>query len=160
MHGSVLTLISSALVSASPSVSAVGAAAADASVQGGAGGAPAVLLGGEGRTRGESLGGVKRAPKRRASTRRRKRVGALSPLLRTVRKRPSLVVSLTVIRVFVAVPARRKMAGAPSWKKTTVLRPLPGRKFLPTIVSVSPIVSLSGLTDLITGSGVVTAGTF
>ena len=114
LQGSVPILSSSAFVSPSPSASAFGAAAALASVQVGAGGPAAALEPGfeAGSTTGESFVGVKLAPKRRVSTRRRKRVGAFVPSLRIRRYCASLLVRRTWSFVAVADPARRKISGS------------------------------------------------
>src|SRR6266516_2767337 len=90
LHGSVLIWSSRPLERPSPSVSALGFACAVWSVQAGAGGVAGLLGGGS--TTGERRIEVKRAPKRRASTRRRKRVGTFAPVLLRRRKRPSLLV--------------------------------------------------------------------
>src|SRR4029453_12490050 len=90
-------------------------------------------------------------PKRLARTRRLKRVGCAAPPL-WLRKGISLLVSLILMVVFVALSALRKTAWARGFWKATVLRKLPGRKFLPRMVSVSPTESFLGAIDLTTGA--------
>src|SRR5438309_7561421 len=103
LHGSVRIFSSRPLESPSPSESAEGFAAAVCSEQAGAGGA--VLGAGGGSTTGEWVIDVKRALKRRASTRRRKRVASFPPVLLTRMKRASLLVSVIVSFVRVALSA-------------------------------------------------------
>src|SRR3954463_12082204 len=93
---------------------------------------------------------VKNLPKRRESTRILKRVGVDFPPT-WVRKGSSLLVSLTLIVVAVALSALRKTAWARGRWKAIVLRNLPERKCRPRIVSVWPIASFFGEIDVTTG---------
>src|SRR5690349_21474519 len=97
-HGSVWTCSSRPFVIPSPSASASGAALALAAVHVGALEPPPPSLeppsccGCAGSTVGDRRSGVNLAPKRLASTRRRKRVAPFSPLFLPTRYRPSLLV--------------------------------------------------------------------
>ncbi len=92
---------------------------------------------GAGPMTGESRRGVGLATKRRKSTRRLKRVGT-DVLPRRVRNGSSFVGTTNVSFVDVAVSTRTKTARARARWKTTQLRFLPARKFLPRTVNVSP----------------------
>jgi hypothetical protein len=98
---------------------------------------------------GEDRTALKRRPYRREMTRTRKRMEASLPS-RIGSAARSFAGTTTRSVVRVARPARTKVARPPSRRKTTVLRPLPGRKPLPRSVSVSPTARRAGamlLTD-------------
>src|SRR4051794_21377446 len=103
-----------------------------------------------GAIRGDALALVKVRPRRRASTRSRKRVGDGVPPL-SARNGSSLTGTTRVIRVAVAVSALANTGSASSRWKTTVFFSLPGRKPRPVIVSVWPIATSSGRTFVTTG---------
>jgi hypothetical protein len=74
----------------------------------------------------------------------RKRVGTGSPAGDLAIHGLTLSGTTTVSRVDVAVAALTKIARLPSRLKTTVFLSLPGMKYLPVIVIVSPMPRLSG----------------
>src|ERR687886_2272674 len=94
---------------------------------------------------GERRRGVALRAKRRASTRRLKRVGTDLPPLR-LRNGSSLAGTTKVSLVDVALSTGANTARARARWKTTQLRFLPGMKFLPRMVSVSPTPRCSGET--------------
>src|SRR5690349_10093019 len=108
---------------------------------------------GLGEMTGDSPLEVKLLEKRLARTRSWKRVATGAPFF-VPRNEASLAGTTTEIRFDVELVLLAKIAGLPLRLKTTVfLPPLPARKPVPVIFSVSPMRSFSGETFLMTGNG-------
>jgi hypothetical protein len=99
---------------------------------------------------GEPLTGVKRLPKRLASTRSGTASARLAPLLGE--ERQELGGTTNESFVVVALGTLTKIARPPSRLKTTVVLLRPLRKFVPVMVSVSPIPRRLGDACLIVGN--------
>src|SRR5262245_15840784 len=102
---------------------------------------------------GDSFVEGKLLEKRLARTRSWKRVATAAPFF-VPRNAAGSAGTPTGLRLDVELVLLVKMAGLPLRLKTTVfLPPLPARKPVPVIVSVSPMRSFSGETFLMTGKG-------